>query len=516
MKRQRRSSQRNRQVPSRNRPLRMESLEGRLMLAADLAAFQNPFNASDVDNDEHITPRDALIVINLINIPEMRGDVVGGFIDVNDDDSISTHDALGVIDTLNNPETMPIRVADKFDKLVMTLDNVPTALDGKLKVVKDKLVATQKEMKQAHDVMRAELNEFLEFAVDQHVALEKRFQDLEASMDFSFTVMEREIRETATEFAEINTEMFNENEFDRLETELDVVSVVDAVQFDPDPLGGSSLSIAVPTEFEFLLDDFNWDHVEDLGDGLEALFSDLEDMVSATDIENPVQSLAPEFQDWVTELDAGENTLADFMVAQMETPAAEDWLLQGGDDVAALVDAMQADLTNNQAELVEFVDEYFTEDSAFIDLVDDLLGECVNGEMHHGDQVAIGGETTGSILQVDEATSFELDFHNDPELLKLAEELHEQPVMIFGTLEKIEGIEIPERTVMNVKQIIPKEKFTDLTTKFTEYNFPVFDSIAGKFEEIYEDSVDHYMDMFADTFSANSNPGSGPLGLALG
>ena len=118
MKRQRRSSQRNRQDPSRNRSLRMESLEGRLMLAADLATFQNPFNASDVDNDEHITPRDALIVINLINIPEMRGDVVGGFIDVNDDDSISTHDALGVIDTLNNPETIPIHVADKFNKLV--------------------------------------------------------------------------------------------------------------------------------------------------------------------------------------------------------------------------------------------------------------------------------------------------------------------------------------------------------------------------------------------------------------
>ncbi len=69
--------------------------------------------------------------------------------------------------------------------------------------------------------------------------------------------------------------------------------------------------------------------------------------------------------------------------------------------------------------------------------------------------------------------------------------------MIFGTLEKIEGIEIPERTVMNVKQIIPKDKFTDLTTKFTEYNYPMFDSIADKFEEIYVDNAGHYADLMA-------------------
>ncbi len=499
MKRQRPTSQRNRQVPARHRPLRMESLEGRLMLAADLATFQNPFNATDVDNDTHVTPRDALIVINLINVPATRGDVVGGFIDVNDDDFVSPHDALGVINVLNNPETMPVSVADKFHKLVMTLDNVPTELDGKLKLVKDKLVTTRQEMKQAHDVMRAELDDFLEFAVDQHVALEKRFQDLEASMDFSFTIMEREIRETATDFAEINTEMFNEADFDRLDTELNMVEEV----ITPELTAIDSQDTA---EFEFLMDEFSWDHVEDLGDGLEALFSDLEDMVSTTDIENPVESLAPEFQDWITELDAGENTLADFMVAQLETPAAEDWLLQGGDDVADLVDAMQADLAENETDFMEFVDDYFTEDSAFIDMVDDLFGECINGEMHHGDQVAIGGETTGSAILVDDATSFELDFHNDPELLSLAEELHEQPVMIFGTLERVPGIEIPERTIMDVKKIIPKKEFSDLTDKFKGYNDPVFGSLAGKFEDIYEDNVDHYMDVIADTFSLHNEP----------
>ncbi len=491
MKRQRRASQRNRQVPTRNRPLRMENLEGRLMLAADLATFQNPFNASDVDNDEHITPRDALIVINLINLPEMRGDVVGGFIDVNDDDFISTHDALGVIDTLNNPETNPVTVADKFDRLVVTLDNIPTTLDGNLKVIKDKLVTTQKEMKQAHDVMRAELNEFLEFAVDQHVALEKRFQDLEDSMDFSFTIMEREIRETAIEFTEINAEMFDEADFDRLGTEINVVEEV----LDPEI---TAIDNQDPVDFDFLLDDFSWDHVEDLGDGLEALFSDLEDMVSTTDIENPVESLAPEFQDWMTELDAGDTTLADFMVSQMDTPAAEDWLLQGGDDVAALIDAMQADLAENETDFVDFVDEYFTDDSAFIDMVDDLFGECVNGEMHHGDQVAIGAETTGSVILVDDVTSFELDLHDDPELIRVAEALHGQPVMIFGTLERVQGVEIPERTIMDVQKIIPKDKFTDLATRFDNMNIPLAETLSGKFQDLYEDNVDRYMELITD------------------
>ena len=32
----------------------------------------------------------------------------------------------------------------------------------------------------------------------------------------------------------------------------------------------------------------------------------------------------------------------------------------------------------------------------------------------------------------------------------------------------------------------------------------MFGSLAGKFEDIYEDNVDHYMDVMADTFSVHN------------
>ena len=496
MKRQRRPNRRNTQASPSSRPLRVENLEGRLMLAADIATFQNPFDANDVNNDQHVTPRDAIIVINRINSPDTYRDVVGGFIDVNDDKLISPHDALGVIDTLNNPETRKIRKTDKFDKLVVALESVPTTLDQDLGNIKDKLVATQKEMKEAHDLMRAELDDFLQFSLDQQEALEKRFEDLESSMDFSFTVMEREIKEMAAELDQIGTDDFADQEFDRWE--LDEGTIEDELVHLPvDPL----------YEPDFFADEFTWDLVEDLGDGLQELFADLTDVIADVEVIDPAELLTPELQGWLTDFDTGDHTLGDFIAEHVDTAAAEQWLLEGGDDVAALVDAMQADLAENETDFMEFVDDYFADDNAFIDMVDDLFGECVNGEMHHGDQVAIGGETTGSAVLVDNTTSFELDFHDDPELIQVAEAMHEKPVMIFGTLKKVPGIEIPERTIMHVKKIIPQKEFSDLTDKFKGYQDPMFGSLAGKFEDIYEDNVDHYREILAsagDLFSTLS------------
>lgn len=491
MKRQSRSNtQHHRQSSVRSRPLLVENLERRLMLAADVAAFQNPLDANDINNDYYVTPRDALIMINLINEPDSRGDRVGGFIDPTGDKLFTNHDALYVINTLNAPDTLPTGITDRFDKLVLTLDSVPTTLDGDLKELADKLVATQNEMDQAYDILRAELDEFLEFSIDQQVALETRFQDLEEQVDFSFKVMEREIQETTDEFLSLDPAIFENQDFDRL---------------DPPPTEETSdpASTAEIADLNFLTEDFNWDEVDNLGDGLEALFTDLQDVVTDTenwahDNTNAEDLLTLDEQGWLSDFDTGDATLADFMAGQMETAAAADWLLLGGDDVAALVDAIQADLINNGTDFVEFVDEYFTDEAGFLGLVDDLMDGCVNGEMHHGDQMAVGGETTGSIIQIDETTSFELDFHNDPELLAVAEALHEQPVMVFGTLYKIEGVEIPERTIMDVQMIVPQEKITDLATTFAQLDLPLGDSLIGKFEEIYMDNVDHYADLIAD------------------
>ena len=482
----------------RSRPLHVENLERRLMLAADVAAFQNPLDANDVNNDNYVTARDALIMINLINEPDSWGDKVGGFIDTSGDQLFTNLDALHVINSLNAPEIVPTGNAEKFEKLVQTLDTAPVTLDGKLKDLADQLIATQEEIDRANDLMRAELDEFLQFSLEQQAALETRLDDIESNVDFSFKLMEREIQETADAFASLDPAFFESEEFDSFFTTTEVGQPV-----VPDP--HEHELDEDPAMLDFLPEDFEWTDVDDLGNGLEALFTDLQEVVSESDMaawdydHSSLEDLfTSEEQSWLIELETVGTTLGDFLTDQMETAAAEDWLLQGGDDVATLVDAMQADLANNEASFVDFVDEYFTEESGFLGLVDDLMDGCVNGEMHYGDHVAIGGETTGSIIEVDENTLFELDLHDDPELLAAAEALHEQPVMVFGNLYKVEGVEIPERTIMDVQMILPQQKITELTNKFQQLNLPLGSSLAGKFEELYVDNVSHYMDAIDD------------------
>jgi hypothetical protein len=437
-------------------------------------------------------------MINLINEPDSWGDKVGGFIDASGDKLFTNLDALHVINSLNAPETVPTGNTEKFEKLVQTLDTAPVALDGKLKDLADQLIATQEEIDRANDLMRAELDEFLQFSLEQQAALETRLDDIESNVDFSFKLMEREIQETADAFASLDPAFFESEEFDSFFTTTEVGQPV-----VPDP--HEHELDEDPAMLDFLPEDFEWTDVDDLGNGLEALFTDLQEVVSESDMaawdydHSSLEDLfTSEEQSWLIELETVGTTLGDFLTDQMETAAAEDWLLQGGDDVATLVDAMQADLANNEASFVDFVDEYFTEESGFLGLVDDLMDGCVNGEMHYGDHVAIGGETTGSIIEVDENTLFELDLHDDPELLAAAEALHEQPVMVFGNLYKVEGVEIPERTIMDVQMILPQQKITELTNKFQQLNLPLGSSLAGKFEELYVDNVSHYMDAIDD------------------
>ena len=70
--------------------------------------------------------------------------------------------------------------------------------------------------------------------------------------------------------------------------------------------------------------------------------------------------------------------------------------------------------------------------------------------------------------------------------------------MVFGNLYKVEGVEIPERTIMDVQMILPQQKITELTNKFQQLNLPLGSSLAGKFEELYVDNVSHYMDAIDD------------------
>lgn len=96
--------ERSRRSKHRPRRMRFEILEDRRMLFSD---FQNPFDKLDVNDDESISPLDALIVINYLNSAKpthLQGPHEDGtpFLDVNGDEEASPVDVLQVINHLNS------------------------------------------------------------------------------------------------------------------------------------------------------------------------------------------------------------------------------------------------------------------------------------------------------------------------------------------------------------------------------------------------------------------------------
>jgi hypothetical protein len=63
--------------------------------------------------------------------------------------------------------------------------------------------------------------------------------------------------------------------------------------------------------------------------------------------------------------------------------------------------------------------------------------------------VAIGGETTGIVLETKEG-NFELQLGKQQELRELAKKLSDKPVEVTGTLEIRRGVEIPQRRIVTV------------------------------------------------------------------
>ena len=81
--------------------IRLERLETRNLLAADMPMFQNPIEPMDVNDDGEITPVDALMVINRLR-KEGREDGDRMFTDVNGDGILTPIDALVVINGINS------------------------------------------------------------------------------------------------------------------------------------------------------------------------------------------------------------------------------------------------------------------------------------------------------------------------------------------------------------------------------------------------------------------------------
>lgn len=120
-----------RQSPgSGKRQLSSEALEKRELLAGDFAWAHNYWHAADVDDNQQITVRDALQVINYISRNGVNQEVTEGtdadaYYDVNGDNSITVGDALVVINTLSRGEAadelveLELNARDESDNLIV-------------------------------------------------------------------------------------------------------------------------------------------------------------------------------------------------------------------------------------------------------------------------------------------------------------------------------------------------------------------------------------------------------------
>ena len=93
---------------SSNRFLRYEALEARQLFASDVAVPHNFVIPEDCDNSGDVSPLDALIVTNQLNLPSQSPDSTK-MLDVNADGTLSPLDALVVINYLNrkSPDGIP-------------------------------------------------------------------------------------------------------------------------------------------------------------------------------------------------------------------------------------------------------------------------------------------------------------------------------------------------------------------------------------------------------------------------
>ena len=127
--------------PRRRRLLMHESLEKRLMLAAD---WQNPLNQLDIDADGVVAPRDVLLIVNELNsrritndsgdLPDRGAHQAAGFLDVSGDEQLTPIDALLVINALNGDSVAPVVTASLLN------DTAPDGLTNSDLVTSDPMI----------------------------------------------------------------------------------------------------------------------------------------------------------------------------------------------------------------------------------------------------------------------------------------------------------------------------------------------------------------------------------------
>lgn len=155
-----------------------QALESRRMLAADAAGLGEvaAILAADVNADGAVSARDALAVINRLNLPEVVDNAIG-LLDVDGDGEVSAIDALRVINRLNTNE---VDLVDSVMRL-MPLESV-AATGEQIEGALEGLLGDLNQLRVTNQLSRADVlgvvGDLAEIATDDTLAVGERVQSI--------------------------------------------------------------------------------------------------------------------------------------------------------------------------------------------------------------------------------------------------------------------------------------------------------------------------------------------------
>ena len=130
----------------------------------------------------------------------------------------------------------------------------------------------------------------------------------------------------------------------------------------------------------------------------------------------------------------------------------QEFVLHGG-NVGNLLETLEQGTDAGITTVNEVLELEYGTELELGSIFDDFLDTAYIGELIYNDIVAIGGETTGSVVLLGDQSILEVDFGNSESLHELAEIYDNQVVILEGASTIVAGVEMPDRTVIQVRAI---------------------------------------------------------------
>tara|TARA_Y100001934_G_scaffold146620_1_gene176158 strand:- start:8042 stop:9421 length:1380 start_codon:yes stop_codon:yes gene_type:complete len=433
----------------RYKKLRYEYLENRLLLAADIALYQNPLDSVDVNNDAYISPVDALYIINELNGTSLNSEKISAFYDTSGDGILAAVDALTVINELNYPELSEDQFSDKIEIAADYLESNHDLIDQQLIAISDQIIGLHEQIQTVADTIRAQLDLFLEYSIDNTPALDTQLEKLEVAYYASKELFYQE-------FIGLN------DDFDTVQQQLDP-------NFDPSVQEADS-------GFEF---DPSVAYSEEVFEEIVEELDELDDEYEIPDYSGEYDG----YDNYVYAYDPTTTELNDYVLEQVTPDDYEQWVLDGG-DFGDMLDDFDEEVFVGEIDIDDYVMDTFGDPTVAVNYVQNLIDHGFVGELFYGDLSAIGGESTGSGIELSDGSMLEIELRNDPLLVSLAEELDGQNVLIDGHLTIVTGVEISERSVLNVVALVGEQTIRDVSSSLTTISDPFMTQTASMLNDL--------------------------------